>query len=101
MASNLLEFAGVQGVEVSALAIEQHLAEKLHAYPREYAGGRPSARVKDLVDMGVIANMSAIDAAKLAQAIKVIFTRRAAHAVPASLPVPPAEWATPWRRPRS
>lgn len=96
--SNLLEFAGLQGVEVPALAIEQHLAEKLHAYTREYAGGRRSTRVKDLVDVVLIANTSAIDAAKLMEAVTVIFERRAAHAVPPSLPAPPAEWATAWRR---
>lgn len=37
--SHLLDFAGVRGVEVPTLGIEQHLAEKLHAYTREYAGG--------------------------------------------------------------
>ena len=80
------------------LGIEQHLAEKLHAYTREHAGGRGSTRVKDLVDVVVIANTSAIDAAKLVEAINVIFNRRAEHAVPARLPEPPAEWAIPWRR---
>ena len=44
--SNLLEFAGLAGVQVPTLGIEQHLAEKLHAYTREYAGGRRSTRVK-------------------------------------------------------
>jgi len=96
--SNLLEFAGLAGVQVPTLGIEQHLAEKLHAYTREYAGGRRSTRVKDLVDVVVIASTSVIDAAKLAEAIRVIFDRRAEHAVPARLPEPPAEWAMPWRR---
>lgn len=96
--SGLLAFAGVDAVEVPTLAIEQHLAEKLHAYTRTYAGGRPSTRVKDLVDVVVIANTSAINAAKLAEAIAVIFERRAEHAVPAAVPAPPSEWATPWRR---
>lgn len=96
--SNLLEFAGLAGIQVPTLGIEQHLAEKLHAYTREYAGGRRSTRVKDLVDVVVIANTSAIDAAKLAEAMTIIFDRRAEHAVPARLPEPPAEWAMPWRR---
>ncbi len=95
--SNLLEFADIHGIEVPTLGIEQHLAEKLHAYTREYAGRR-STRVKDLVDIVVIANTSVIDAAKLADAITMIFGRRAAHAVPAALPQPPTEWETPWRR---
>ena len=95
--SNLLEFAGLAGVQVPTLGIEQHLAEKLHAYTRQYAGGRRSTRVKDLVDVVVIANTSAI-AAKLAEAMTIIFDRRAEHAVPARPPEPPAEWAMPWRR---
>ncbi len=96
--SNLLEFAGVQSVEVPVLGIEQHLAEKLHAYTREYAGGRHNTRVKDLVDVVVIANTLAIDAAKLAEAVAAIFARRVDQAVPASFPAPPAEWAVAWPR---
>jgi predicted nucleotidyltransferase component of viral defense system len=96
--SGLLEFAGIDGVEVPTLGIEQHLAEKLHACTRTYAGGRPSTRVKDLVDIVVIASTSGIDAAKLAEAITVIFARRTEHAVPSAVPAPPAEWTTPWRR---
>lgn len=96
--SGLLEFAGVHAVVIPTLAIEQHLAEKLHAYTRTYAGGRPSTRVKDLVDVVVIANTSVIGAAKLAAAITAIFGRRGEQPVPAALPQPPAEWATPWRR---
>jgi hypothetical protein len=96
--SNLLEFAGIGGFEVPTLGIEQHLAEKLHAYTREYAGGRRSTRVKDLVDVVVIANTSAIDAAKITEAITVIFDRRAEHIVPGALPEPPVEWTAPWRR---
>ncbi len=98
MTSNLLGFAGIESVPVPALAIEQHLAEKLHAYTRVYAGGRTSTRVKDLVDVVVIANTSAIGAARLAEAIAAIFGRREAHAVPASLPAPPSDWAVGWRR---
>ncbi len=96
--SDLLEFADIDVVEVPTLGIEQHLAEKLHAYTREYAGGRRSTRVKDLVDIVVIANTSTIDAGKLAEAIAVIFDRRAEHEVPAALLMPPAEWEAPWRR---
>jgi hypothetical protein len=58
---------------------------------RVYARGRRS-RVKDLVDVVVIAETSTIDAAKLAEATTVIFVRRAEHPVPANLPEPPTEW---------
>jgi hypothetical protein len=96
--SNLLEFAGIDGIQVPALGIEQQLAEKLHAYTRTYAGGRASTRVKDLLDIVVIANTSTIDAGRLTQAIAVIFARRAEHAAPEALPAPPAAWARPWSR---
>jgi hypothetical protein len=46
----------------------------------------------------VIANTSAVDAARLAEAITAIFDRRAEPTVPAALPEPPAEWTAPWRR---
>ncbi len=47
--SLLLNFADIAPVQVPAIAIEQHIAEKLHAYTRIYAAGTPSSRVKDLV----------------------------------------------------
>ena len=43
-------------MHVPAVAIEQHIAEKLHAYTRTYAADMPSSRVKDLVDLVVIAH---------------------------------------------
>jgi predicted nucleotidyltransferase component of viral defense system len=52
--SDLLDFAGIDPVPVPTVAIEQHVAEKLHAYTRRYAGDAPSSRVKDLVDLVVI-----------------------------------------------
>jgi predicted nucleotidyltransferase component of viral defense system len=89
VASELLAFADVDPVRVPALAIEQHVAEKLHAYTRTYAGDNPSSRVKDLVDLVVIANTSELDAKRLNDAIAEIFDRRATHEPPAELPVPP------------
>lgn len=96
--SDMLAFAGVPPTTVRAIAIEQHLAEKLHAYTRIYASGRTSSRVKDLVDVDVIANTTAIDAAELRQAVDATFARRGTHPVPTALPPPPADWAPAWRR---
>ena len=44
-----LGFANIARIVVPALSVEQHWAEKLHAYarPRE---GRTNTRVKDLID---------------------------------------------------
>jgi predicted nucleotidyltransferase component of viral defense system len=96
MSSHLLEFAGVAPIVVPALAVEQHLAEKLHAYSRTYAGDQPSSRVKDLVDMVVIARTTRIDADRLSAAARLIFERRATHAIPRALEAPPRAWARPW-----
>jgi predicted nucleotidyltransferase component of viral defense system len=95
-ASRLLEFAEIPSIAVPALAVEQHLAEKLHAYSRTYSGDRPSSRVKDLVDIVVIAHTTTVDGERLRQAVTAIFERRATHEPPAALPSPPRDWARPW-----
>jgi hypothetical protein len=97
-ASDLLDFADVDPVRVPALAIEQHVAEKVHAYTRTYAGETPSSRVKDLVDLVVIAHTTAVDAERLERAMGAIFERRATHQVPAAVPAPPVDWAPGWRK---
>jgi hypothetical protein len=48
---DLLSFADIPPAEVLALPLEQHVAEKVHAYTRSYGDGRPSTRVKDLIDL--------------------------------------------------
>lgn len=95
--SQLLEFAGVAPISVPALAIEQHLAEKLHAYTRRYAGNAQSSRVKDLVDIVVIAQTTPIDGDLLLEAVESIFARRATHDVPRLLEPPPNDWKRPWQ----
>jgi predicted nucleotidyltransferase component of viral defense system len=93
--SRLLEFADIEPITVPVLAIEQHVAEKLHAYTRTYADGQ-SSRVKDLVDMVVIAHTATVDATRLWTGVTSIFARRASHEVPDRLPAPPTDWARPW-----
>ena len=96
--SHLLDFAGVQTVGVPTIALEQHVAEKLHAYTRTYAVDKPSSRVKDLVDVVVIAQTMTIEAAKLRHAMAEIFARRKTHPRPQAAPAPPADWASAWSR---
>jgi hypothetical protein len=95
-ASRLLEFAEIPSLAVPALAVEQHLAEKLHAYSRTYASDQPSSRVKDLVDIVVIARTTVVDGKRLRQAVTAIFGRRATHEVPKALASPPRDWVRPW-----
>lgn len=98
VSSALLAFANVEPVRVPAVAIEQHVAEKLHAYTRTYAAEKPSSRVKDLVDLVVIANTTEVDAERLRDAIEKIFGQRATHEAPTAVPLSPRDWAAPWRR---
>jgi predicted nucleotidyltransferase component of viral defense system len=98
LAPHLLDFVNIAPVRVLAVAIEQHVAEKLHAYTRTYAADMPSSRVKDLVDVVVIAHTTSIDADRLTCAIREIFKRRATHPVPDVVPPPPIDWNPGWRR---
>lgn len=51
---DLLGFAGIHAPALPVISPGQHLAEKLHAYTRDYPGGE-SSRPRDLFDMLVIA----------------------------------------------
>ncbi len=94
----LLAFAEIPPVEVLAIPLELQVAEKLHAYTRIYERGRPSTRAKDLIDLALIAELSALGAEALHVAIETTFTRRNTHPLPTVLPQPPREWATQYRR---
>lgn len=95
--TDILAFAGIASVAVPALALEYQVAEKLHAYTRAYAGDQPSSRVKDLVDIALIAGLQALDGQRLHDAIESTFTRRGTHEVPAMVPFPPRVWQVPYR----
>lgn len=65
-AMNSLEFAEVAALQLPVVALEQHVAEKLHAYTGTYGpDGRESARVKDLVDLVLIGEFVELDAERL------------------------------------
>lgn len=80
-------------VDVQAVDVYQHAAEKLHAYARTYAGGRPSSRVKDLVDLVLLVEAGLLlDPARLAQRLGVVWQVRAGADPPPTLPSPPPTW---------
>jgi len=94
---NVLGFADVEPPTVAAVPVEIQVAEKLHAYTRAYDGGRPSTRVKDLVDLVLIAGCLSLDADCLRAALERTFHARETHAIPGLLPAPPDEWRAPFR----
>lgn len=97
--SDFLSFAGIEPLELPAIPLAHHLAEKVHAYTRSYGTtGRRSTRPKDLIDILLIADSQALDAAALREALKHTFETRARQELPRSLPAPPPEWAPDYGR---
>jgi hypothetical protein len=89
-----LGFAGIPAVVVPVLSVEQHWAEKFHAYtrPRE----TPNSRVRDLVDLVLILEHEAPATERVSAAVDATFRRRGTHSVPAVVPEPPTGWAKPF-----
>jgi predicted nucleotidyltransferase component of viral defense system len=96
-APDLLAFAEIQAPVLPVVALEQHVAEKLHAYTASYgASGTGSTRVKDLVDLALISNLAELDSERLRQALELTFQARAGQPLPDALPSPPPSWARPY-----
>ena len=90
-----LGFAKLHTKSIPVLSIEQHFAEKIHAYtlPRK---GQLNSRVKDLIDMILLVRTKRIKTKKLREAIKQIFEHRGSHKMPDKLQAPPTEWEVPF-----
>jgi hypothetical protein len=95
--SDILGFAGIPRIDMPAVTLEQHLAEKLHAYTRTYGDGRASSRTKDLIDIVLIRSIAEFRARRLRQELERTFTFRATHDLPLALPSPPIDWEAPYR----
>ena len=95
---DLLAFADILPAEVPATPLEQHVAEKVHAYTRSYPGGNPSTRVKDLVDLAAMSFLFSFQSGRLRRALETTFASRDTHALPSSLPLPPPQWRAAYRR---
>jgi predicted nucleotidyltransferase component of viral defense system len=94
--SDLLQFSGIPRLAVPTLPIEIHLAEKLHAYSKNYGPSRTNTRVKDLVDMVLIAETHELSASRMHRAIGHTFGSRVVQTVPPRLGPPPAAWGVPY-----
>lgn len=90
------DFADLEPIEIPAIPIAHHVAEKVHAYTRTYSSDRKSTRVKDLVDIVLISLESSFTAGELRTALEQTFSPRGTHDLPAHLPSPPAEWSVPF-----
>lgn len=93
----MLAFAGIRPVTIPCYPLTQHLAEKIHAYVRPRATGE-STRVKDLVDILLIAEQMTVDGSALLKAIHATFSAYGTIEPPLSLPSPPATWAVTFKK---
>jgi hypothetical protein len=81
----LLGFADIVSTEVPCYPVTQQIAEKLHALTREYESGG-SSRVKDFVDILLLAGLADIEGAILSEAIRFTFEVRKTHPLPQEMP---------------
>jgi predicted nucleotidyltransferase component of viral defense system len=95
--ANSLKFANVVEPQLPVISLEQHIAEKLHAYTGAFGRDqRESTRVKDLVDLVLIGEMAELDAKRLHQALTATFAQRGRQPLPNVLPSPPSSWVRPY-----
>jgi nucleotidyltransferase AbiEii toxin of type IV toxin-antitoxin system len=87
---------GLGPIEVLVVPLERQLAEKLHAYTRQYDGA--TTRAKDLVDFILVRQHGRVDAERLKDAIQRTFARRGTHPVPQYLSAPLPDLAVAYRR---
>jgi len=96
-APGVLMFAGIEPPELPVIALEQHIAEKIHAYTGTYGPAeRESTRSKDLIDLLLISVLAHPDAERLKQALTSTFHSRDRRPLPTSRPPPPSAWTEPY-----
>ena len=92
-----LVFADLEPTRVPCYPVTQQIAEKLHAYTRPRSSGEPS-RVKDLVDILLLAELGEINGKGLLEAMQATFYSANTHTLPLNIPSPPQNWARPFRK---
>jgi len=93
----LLEFADLEPVSVPCYPITQQIAEKLHAYTRPRKTGE-SSRVKDFIDILLLAELGTISGERLFRAIQATFSIQGTHDIPENVPPTPANWGREYQR---
>ncbi len=94
---NSLAFAGLSTPDVEVTDIHRHGAEKLHAMVKDF-GDRENSRVRDLVDLMLLAGHGLVHVGPLGQAVREVWTERDGVPPPQSLPSLPAAWRLPYER---
>jgi len=96
VANPILVGVGLAPLAVPIFPVEDHVAQKLHAYTRlRGAAGRQSTRVKDLIDLVLIARAQPFQEQRLRAALAFVF---AGTTPPIAVPPPPRDWGIPYAR---
>jgi hypothetical protein len=92
---DLLSFANLEPVRIPCYPVNQQIAEKLHAYSRPRGSG-PISRVKDFIDIMLLAELGEINKQELIAAIQATFDHASTHEIPSEISPPPKEWLRPY-----
>ena len=90
--SDLLAFAGIASRRFRAVSLVQQFSEKIHALTFPWRD-RENTRVKDLVDLVLILELTPPDPTEIRVALDGVFRDRSVHPLPVKIPDPPASWA--------
>ncbi len=90
--TGVLMFAGIAPRSFRVISLPQHFAEKVHAFTRPWKD-RENTRVKDLLDIILILEVSPPALGTARTAIEGAFGGRGSHPIPSRLPDPPPSWA--------
>jgi len=88
---DLLSFADIEPTKVPCYPISQQIAEKFHAYTRPRTTGE-SSRLKDLVDILLLAEFGDLSGDALHRAIQETFRTAGTHALSSNVLQPPNNW---------
>jgi len=94
---NSLAFAGVHAPCVEVIDVNRHAAEKFHGMLREF-GDRENSRVRDLLDLVLLAESNLLDLLALRGAVYAVWRERDATAPPVALPELPVSWPARYER---
>jgi hypothetical protein len=93
--NKLLDWASIPSAQVALYPVAQQFAEKIHTYTFPWQD-RDNTRVKDLVDLVLLANSGLLEPDPVRRALRATFDTRHTHPLPAFLPEPPLAWAKPY-----
>lgn len=88
---NSLDFAGVVTPFIEIIDINRHAAEKFHGMVKDH-GDRDNTRVRDLVDLVILAEHKLLEPSALAGAVRVVWSERNGTSPPVRLPSLPPIW---------